>query len=67
MHLESTTPVFSLTHEIESVVHETVHEAVKEVADHPTLNIGVSVPEDGLSIKAEQETETTTAERTGTV
>ena len=56
-----------MTHEIESVVHETVHEAVKEVADHPTLNIGVSVPEEGLSIKAEQETEATTAERTGTV
>ena len=63
MHLDSTEPVFSLTHEIESVVHETVHEAVKEVAD----DHGVSVPEEGLSISAEQETETTTAQRTGTV
>ena len=40
-----------MTHDIHSIIHSTVHEAVAEVAAHPTLNVGVSVPKQGLTIE----------------
>ena len=67
INLDSSTPVFSLTDTIESVIQETVETAVEEVAADPTLNVGISVPEGGLTVEKEEETVTEKAERTGTV
>ena len=67
MNLDTSTPVFSLTDTIESVIKETVETAIEEVAADPTLNVGVSIPGAGLTVEKEEETVSEKAERTGTV
>ena len=67
MNLDTSTPVFSLTDTIESVIKETVETAIEEVAADPALNVGVSIPEAGLTVEKEEETVSEKAERTGTV
>ena len=67
MNLDTSTPAFSLTDTIESVIKETVETAIEEVAADPTLNVGVSIPEAGLTVEKEEETVSEKAERTGTV
>ena len=56
-----------MTHDIHAVMHSTVSDAVEELAAHPTLNVGVSVPKGGLAIQKSVKIVEEKAVRTGTV
>ena len=56
-----------MTDDMHSVMHSSVTDSVKELAAHPTLNVGVSVPKGGLAIQKSVKIVEEKAVRTGTV
>ena len=56
-----------MTHDLQSIIHSSVHKAIAEVAAHPTLNVGVSVPKQELTIEKSVKNVEEKAVRTGLV